>query len=132
MIKCRKINTFRDTINYITEERGITLTALVITIILLLILAGVGISVGRDTIESAKLMSFGTELQAIQSKVNELEQELQRKVKSNDTDEVNRIKNIGQNLQGNEQESLAFSGAEVSDTSGYRYYDKNTVEDLGF
>ena len=58
-----------------TKENGITLVALVIMIVLLLILASIGYTVGDSTISSAKFTQFKNELKVMQTKVNELNQE---------------------------------------------------------
>ena len=58
-----------------TKEKGVTLVALVITIIVLLILASIGYKAGEDSIQSAKFTKFGSELKLIQDKVNQLNQE---------------------------------------------------------
>lgn len=54
------------------SSKGITLIALVITIVILIILASVSINLGTSTIESAKYTIFVNELKIIQYKVNEL------------------------------------------------------------
>lgn len=58
-----------------TEEKGITLIALVITIVLLLILSTIGITAGSNSINSAKFTEFKSELEILQRKVNELNNE---------------------------------------------------------
>lgn len=55
-----------------TNENGITLTSLVITTIVLLILASIGIVSGTQNIQSSKYTAFKTELELIQTKVNEV------------------------------------------------------------
>ena len=55
-----------------SNEKGITLVALVITIIILIVLASIGTYAAKDTIESARLTKFTTELKIMQYKVNEL------------------------------------------------------------
>ena len=55
-----------------TNENGITLTSLVITTIVLLILASIGIVSGTQNIRSSKYTAFKTELELIQTKVNEV------------------------------------------------------------
>lgn len=57
-----------------TKENGVTLIALVITIILLLILASIGVTIGTSTIDSAAFTQFKSELKIMQSTVNELNQ----------------------------------------------------------
>ena len=56
------------------NQKGITLISLVVMIILILILASIGITSGRSTIESSKFTRFKTELTIMQNKVNELNQ----------------------------------------------------------
>lgn len=109
--------------NKLANDKGITLVALVITIIVLLILATITATAGRDVISNAKLTTFGTELHAIQTEVNRLHQ----KYKNGDT----QVAEIGQNLQGSQKEAKAFAGAEVTNTEGYKYYSKSTLEQLG-
>ena len=58
----------------ITEEKGVTLLVLVTTIIILLILASVGVTSWNQTIEYSAFNEFTAELQVMQSKVNELNQ----------------------------------------------------------
>ena len=52
-----------------TNEKGITLITLVITVIILLILASVGITSGKQTIDMAKYNQFKSELTTIQTKI---------------------------------------------------------------
>ena len=49
-------------------EKGITIIALIITIILMLILAGVGIHFGTDAIDKAKLEDIKTDMISIKTK----------------------------------------------------------------
>ena len=58
-----------------TNEKGITIITLVITIIILLILASIGVNSGKGTIELAKYDKLRNELTIIQTKVNDLNQE---------------------------------------------------------
>ena len=53
------------------NENAITLISLVITIVILLILATIGISTGIETINSSKLTKFNTEMKIMQLKANE-------------------------------------------------------------
>ena len=107
----------------IANDKGITLVALVITVIVLLILASISIPAGRDVIANTKLTTFGTEMQIMQTEVNKLQQ----KYKNGDTS----VLEIGKDLQGNEEETNAFNGAIETETEGYRYYDKITLKELG-
>lgn len=57
------------------NNKGITLVALIITIIILLILASVATYSGIGVIKSAKLTAFTTELKIMQTQVNEIYEE---------------------------------------------------------
>lgn len=52
------------------NEKGITLTSLIITLMVMVILAGAGITVGLDSVRAAKRTAFISELETIQAKVN--------------------------------------------------------------
>lgn len=52
----------------LNREKGITLVALIITIVLMLILAGVGIDFGSDAITKAKLEDIKTDMISIKTK----------------------------------------------------------------
>lgn len=56
--------------NFKTNQKGITLIVLVITIVLMVMLAAVTIEVGTGSIDNSKLLSFLSYMQTIQSKVN--------------------------------------------------------------
>ena len=74
-----------------TNERGVTLVALVTTIIILLILSTIGITSGKSAIEFSNFNKLKNQLTVLQTKVNELNQQ-------NKTD-------IGQKI-GDEQKSI--------------------------
>lgn len=57
-----------------TKENGVTLVALVMTIILLLILVSIGGTLGIGTVKMASFTQFKKELEVIQDKVNEYNQ----------------------------------------------------------
>lgn len=80
-----------------TNEKGITLITLVITVIILLILASVGITSGKQTIDMAKYNQFKSELTTIQTKINEFDPK----------------DNIGQQLSSSQEAILNIK--EVSD-----------------
>ena len=77
-----------------TKENGVTLIALVTTIILLLILVTIGTTVGTSTIDSAKFTQFKTELKVMQSKVNELNQSNEKNIGLDLSAEQKNILNI--------------------------------------
>ena len=80
-----------------TNEKGITLITLVLTIIILLILASIGITSGNQTIDMAKYNQFKSELTTLQTKINE----------------YNPKDNIGQKLSSSQEAIL--NTKEVSD-----------------
>lgn len=53
-----------------TNQKGITLISLIITIIVMLILASVTIHIGTGSIDNSRMMSFVTYMQTIQAKVD--------------------------------------------------------------
>ena len=54
----------------IKRQRGITLIALILTIVIALILASITIYVGTDDIEYSKMVKFVAYMQTIQKKVD--------------------------------------------------------------
>lgn len=64
----------------IKQEKGITLMALVITIIVLSIIAGIGINYGRDTIKKAHLEELETNMLLIEAKAKGLVEEANTKI----------------------------------------------------
>lgn len=58
-----------------TNERGVTLVALVTTIIILLILSTIGVTSGKSTIEYSNFNKLKNKLTILQTKVNELNQQ---------------------------------------------------------
>lgn len=54
------------------NNKGITLTTLIITVVVLTIIAGTAIYTGRDVLEDAKEEAFVQELQIIQNAVNNI------------------------------------------------------------
>lgn len=60
--------------------RGVTLIALTITIVILLILAGIGFSSGQNTIQKAQLEELKTNLLLIQAKAREYVEEANFKI----------------------------------------------------
>lgn len=64
----------------IKQEKGITLTVLVTTIIVLLIIAGIGINYGRDTIQKAHLEELETNMLLIKAKAKGLVEEANTKI----------------------------------------------------
>ena len=106
------------------RNRGITLIALTVTIIILLILASVTTYSGISTIQSSKLNKYKQELEIMQSEVNLLYEKYSTEIEAGLEIE------IGEELSNSEQENNTFAGAEESDKTGYRVFTKETIESL--
>lgn len=70
------------------SEKGITLTTLVVTIVVLLILAGVATSTGIEAIENTKFTKFKAELKIMQSHVNQWYEDCKPSVNAQKYDET--------------------------------------------
>ena len=126
------------------NNRGITLVALVITIIILLILASIVTYSGLNVVKFSKLTTFTTEMKIMQTKVNEIYQ----KYKDGDSIEIDGTTYYGENKNGEESTILDIgqtldsvntqankvfteSASGITDTSGYKYWDNELVKKLG-
>lgn len=122
------------------NEKGITLIALTVTIIVLIILASVGVTSGISTINSSKLTKFTSEMKTMQVNVNELYNnwKAEEKITLGNTEYIgNEILNIGKDLLAvQDRVNIVFkpqseSGAGITEKEGYRYFDFETLELLG-
>ena len=121
-----------------TNEKGVTLIALTVTIIVLIILASVGVTSGISTINSSKLTKFTAEMKAMQEIINEL----YNSWKVGDTVTTYRdyngdeILNMGKDLLSVQQKvqqvfkSENEGGSGITNTDGYRYFDNETIRYL--
>lgn len=106
-----------------SKEKGITLVALLMTIVILLILVSIGVTSGVSTIESVKFSRFKSELKILQTKINELNQ--------NNEDDIN----IG--IKDLTQEQIDTISKNISNTDnsiieGFKYCDSICIQrDLG-
>ena len=75
------------------SERGITLVSLMVTIIVILIIAGVATYSGMESVDTAKKTAFISEMEMIQAKVNIIYEK--RKTNEQDLEYYN---NIGQDI----------------------------------
>ena len=74
------------------KEKGITLTSLVITIIILLIIASISVFSGTQTIKYAKWNKAKSEMETVQAQVNTWNEEYKS---LSDTEKNTYLKNIG-------------------------------------
>ena len=110
--------------NMLNERKGITLVSLAITISVLIILASIGTSAGIDVIKQAKLNTFTTELEVMQTKVNELYDEY--------SSGNNDVLDYGQDLSlsGGQADKVLTNSVITGNKSDYRYYNTTTINDL--
>ena len=106
------------------DTSGITLLSLVITIVVMLILTGITITAGVDSIQSTKRTSLIAELEMIQEKVNTIYEK--RKLNEENTNYYNAL---GQSISSVDMEKL---GEVLKETSleGYRYFSKEDLRQL--
>ena len=120
------------------ENKGITMVTLVITIIVLLIIAGIGIYSGTGTIKKAKLEELKTNMLLIQAKAKEYVENANFKLgtKIDDAQETERDDRIGKakaELKGEEIEKSDISDIireKEEDEGNDIYYYKLTEEQL--
>ena len=129
----------------IGNSKGITLIALVITIIVLLILASVATYSGIDVIRSSKFTAFTTEMKIMQTEVNNLYNQWKNgeiaidETTGNITNTADNS-TIGKDLTYNSEvedqanyvlvEVLSL-GDNLSSLTGYKYFDQETIQNLG-
>ena len=127
------------------ENKGITLVALLITIVVLLILAGISIGKGSNIIKSSQLENLKTNMLLIKVKAKEYVENANFQLGTNferATDKDTRILNAKSELQGEEitDSSIFNDGINISqenltkDNLNYIYYYKlntNNLADMG-
>lgn len=106
------------------KENGITLISLVITVLVMLILAGIATTAGLDSIRNTKKTSMITQLEMIQEKVNTI-YEKNKLNKENST----YYNSLGQDISKvNESKLTQLLGDIPKD--GYRYFKVEDLEQL--
>ena len=105
------------------SRKGVTLISLVITIVLLIILASIGITSGVSVIRQSKMNRFTTEMKIMQTEVNDLYD----RYSSGETD----VLNLGSELDSQADEVFTSEASWITDKTGYRYYDQEAIQGLG-
>lgn len=107
--------------NLKTNEKGITIISLVITIIVVLILTGVTINMGTGSVDNSKIVNFLSYMQTIQGKVDFIS-------------EHEDYSNYGQDLTGNQintLNSILSNGYEIyvttTSSSSLKYFNKELL-----
>ena len=119
----------------VKNNKGITLMALVITIILLIILASIGIYSGRQVVKSAQFTAFSTELKIMQTQVNSLYEKKKNNEKIILNNVETEIEDIGTaissiSLKDQEKANMAFIASGITDSTDYKYFDTDTIKNL--
>lgn len=109
-------------LNLNSNEKGITLIALIITIIVMLILASVTISIGTGNIENSKMISFVSYMQTIQKKVDIIVENGNYSSYGEELTSTNR--SVLQNILNSQNESFLTT----LDSTYLRYFDSSHIE----
>lgn len=115
----------------IKNNNGVTLVALTITIIVLLILAGIGVYNGGETIKKAQLESLKTNMLLIQAKTKACCEEASFKLGTEENVSEEKINNAKASLKGTE---ITNSEQIQIDSSKKEYAYKlttDTLKDMG-
>ena len=105
------------------SKKGITLVSLVITVTVLIILASIATYSGVNVIKQSKLNKFTAEMKIMQTEVNNLYDRYSNGETS--------VLEIGKELDSEANNVFTESNSGITDSSGYKYYDKATIESLG-
>lgn len=114
------------------NNKGITLIALVIALVLILILASIATNAGIETIKSSEFTKFTSELKIMQAQVNNLYEKYQNNEKVNGVEVLTLGEDINNNERINKQAEEIFTEEKsgITDRTGYRYFSKNTIKEL--
>ena len=110
------------------NQRGITIVALVITVIILMIIAGTAAYSGMGSIENANRSAFISELKMVQAEVNIISE----KIKNGNTDYLN----VGQSVNSldstlkNKLLSTCLNNYSSSELVDYKYFDESALEQV--
>lgn len=118
------------------KNRGITLASLVITIIVLLIIAGISVYSGTDIIKRAKLEELKTNMLLIETKAKECVENANFKLGKidnlSDDEKINRINEAKKELKGIEITEADNINIEPSDYNYYYYkLTEDNLKDMG-
>lgn len=110
------------------RKEGVTLSILIITIVVLVILAGVTINISRDSLTSTKKYNFISELELVQEKMLVVNKEI-----SLGSSVYNNIgikyDDLDSSIQQKVQEILTQNG--ITDYSKYTYMSKEDLAKIG-
>lgn len=123
------------------KQKGVTLIALSVTIIVIMIIASVSINYGMDLVREAKVQDLKTNMLLIQAESKKGLEEVAfqtanlDKTKEDELNKINEIKAVnlkGEPLVGSEAESAAQeTGAIVEGAGEYYYLDSIALREMG-
>lgn len=120
----------------IKQDKGITLVALVITIVVMLIIAGVSVNIGTESLDATRLNGFYTKLEVVQKRVDDI-----ASTNESYTDSKGNIVYLKE--QGTAYESLSSTQQEIlknilqseaaylePNISNFRYFTTNQLKNI--
>ena len=117
----------------INSAKGITLIALIVTIIVILILASVGTYSGIEAVKTAQLNKFISEMKIMQVQVNNIYDKYKNGEEVLEYRDEEILNNIGKTVSTSSKADSVFSSeaSGITDNSGYRYFNIETINSLG-
>lgn len=118
----------------LVRENGITLVGLIITVVVMLIIAGVSIYNGIESLDSTRLKGFYTQLEIVQKRVDDIAATNEKYV-DRDGQEVD-IKEKGQSLTQNQKDTLRnilqVEGISINNINieEFKYFKIQDIEDI--
>lgn len=109
------------------KENGITLMSLVITVIVLILIAGISIKSGTESVDDTRLEAFYTELEVIQKRVDEIASTNENYIDNNGNKIY--LKDVGTNLN-DEQTNLLTSINSNYVPSNFKYFTANQLKNI--
>lgn len=110
------------------EQKGITLVALIITVVVLLIIAAVSINFGTDSLDDTRLKGFYAELEIIQKRVDDIATTNESYVLSEgDTATTVYLKDTGAPLT---EEQRSFITSLKFDPINFKYFTSKQLETI--
>lgn len=120
------------------ENRGVTMLALVITIILLLIVAGISLDAGNDVIQRSNLENLKTNMLLLKGKVKEYVENANFELGTDESKYQERIATAKSKLKGTEITNSSIFDGNIgitqstlnTDNTNYIYYYKISTQDF--
>lgn len=111
------------------SEKGITLAVLTVTVIVLIIITGVVIQVGKEDIDSSKVTTFIARLKMMQAEVNVIYE----KIKAGDTSYLDYGASLGLLSQEKYDQIVnnALKGRSEEELAKFKYYSSSELKKMG-